>query len=61
MAEPTYEELKAQLEALKSQQSRKPGDFGLKVSEKGGQRVWPWPVPSYAISGTVVETARPRG
>jgi hypothetical protein len=34
MAEPTYEGLRAQLEALKSQQSRKPGDFSLKVSEK---------------------------
>jgi hypothetical protein len=40
MAEPTYEELKAQLEALKSQKSRKPGDFSLKVSEKGGVSVY---------------------
>ena len=40
MAEPTYEELKAQLEALKSQQSKKPGDFSLKVSEKGAVSVY---------------------
>jgi len=40
MAEPTYEELKAQVEALKSQQNRKPGDFSLKVSEKGAVSVY---------------------
>ena len=40
MAEPTYEELKAQLEALKSQQSKKPGEFTLKVSEKGAVSVY---------------------
>ena len=40
MAEPTYEELKAQLEALKTQQGKKPGDVTLKVSEKGAVSVY---------------------
>ena len=40
MAELTYEELKAQLEALKTQQGKKPGDVTLKVSEKGAVSVY---------------------
>ena len=40
MAEPTYEELKAQLEALKTQPGKKPGDVTLKVSEKGAVSVY---------------------
>ncbi len=42
MAEPTYEELKAQLEELKKQQSpgRRTGALEFRVSEKGGVSVY---------------------
>jgi hypothetical protein len=39
MAEPTYEELKAQLEALKAKESRS-GNMSFKVSDKGGVSVY---------------------
>ncbi len=42
MAEPTYEELKAQLEELKKQQvaGRRTGTLEFRVSEKGGVSVY---------------------
>jgi hypothetical protein len=39
MAEPTYEELKAQLEALKAKEARS-GTMSFKVSDKGGVSVY---------------------
>jgi hypothetical protein len=39
MAEPTYEELKAQLEALKAKEARS-GNMSFKVSDKGGVSVY---------------------
>ena len=39
MTEPTYEELKAQLEALKAKQQRT-GNMSFKVSDKGGVSVY---------------------
>ncbi len=39
MAEPTYEELKAQLEALKAKEARS-GSMSFKVSDKGGVSVY---------------------
>jgi hypothetical protein len=41
VAEPTYEELKAQLEELKkSASTRRTGELSFKVSEKGGVSVY---------------------
>ena len=40
MAEPTYEELKAQLESLQKQQGRRTGTLEFKVGEKGGVSVY---------------------
>jgi hypothetical protein len=39
MTEPTYEELKAQLEALKTKEARS-GSISFKVSDKGGVSVY---------------------
>ena len=39
MTEPTYEELKAQLEALKAKEARS-GNISFKVSDKGGVSVY---------------------
>ena len=39
MTEPTYEELKAQLEALKAKEARS-GTMSYKVSDKGGVSVY---------------------
>jgi hypothetical protein len=39
MTEPTYEELKAQLEALKAKEARS-GSMSFKVSDKGGVSVY---------------------
>ena len=39
MIEPTYEELKAQLEALKAKEARS-GSISFKVSDKGGVSVY---------------------
>jgi hypothetical protein len=39
MPEPTYEELKAQLEALKAKEARS-GSMSFKVSDKGGVSVY---------------------
>jgi hypothetical protein len=39
MTEPTYEELKAQLEALKAKEARS-GTMSFKVSDKGGVSVY---------------------
>jgi len=39
MAEPTYEELKAQLEAMKAKEARS-GTMSFKVSDKGGVSVY---------------------
>ena len=39
MTEPTYEELKAQLEALKAKEARS-GSMTFKVSDKGGVSVY---------------------
>lgn len=39
MTEPTYEELKAQLEALKAKEARS-GSISFKVSDKGGVSVY---------------------
>ena len=39
MAEPTYEELKAQLDALKAKEARS-GTMSFKVSDKGGVSVY---------------------
>ena len=39
MTEPTYEELKAQLEALKAKETRG-GTMSFKVSDKGGVSVY---------------------
>jgi hypothetical protein len=39
MIEPTYEELKAQLEALKAKEARS-GNISFKVSDKGGVSVY---------------------
>jgi hypothetical protein len=39
MTEPTYEELKAQLEALKAKDARS-GSMSFKVSDKGGVSVY---------------------
>ena len=39
MTEPTYEELKAQLEALKAKEARS-GNMSFKVSDKGGVSVY---------------------
>ena len=40
MSEPTYEELKAQLEALKKQSPGKRGALEFRVGEKGGVSVY---------------------
>jgi len=40
MAEPTYEELKAELEELKKSAGRKRGDLEFRVSDKGGVSVY---------------------
>jgi hypothetical protein len=40
MADKSYEDLKAELEKLKAQQNRKPGDLSFKVSEKGAVSVY---------------------
>ncbi len=40
MAEPTYDELKAQLEELKKQGGRRSGALEFRVGEKGGVSVY---------------------
>jgi hypothetical protein len=40
MSEPTYEELKAQLEALKKSGSKRSGALEFRVGEKGGVSVY---------------------
>ena len=40
MAEPTYEELKAELAELKKSGGRKRGDLEFRVSDKGGVSVY---------------------
>ena len=40
MAEPTYEEMKAELERLKTQKEKKTGELSFKVSEKGAVSVY---------------------
>lgn len=40
MPEPTYEELKARLEALEKQGPRRSGSLEFRVSEKGGVSVY---------------------
>jgi hypothetical protein len=40
MSEPTYDEMKSELEKLKAQKERKTGDLSFKVSEKGAVSVY---------------------
>ena len=40
MSEPTYDEMKSELEKLKAQKEKRPGDLSFKVSEKGAVSVY---------------------
>jgi hypothetical protein len=40
MSEPTYDEMKSELEKLKAQKEKKTGDLSFKVSEKGAVSVY---------------------
>lgn len=40
MSEPTYEEMKAELEKLKAQKEKRTGELAFKVSEKGAVSVY---------------------
>jgi hypothetical protein len=64
VAEPTYEELKAQLEELKKQGGgRRTGNLDFRVSEKGGVSVYGlgrFPVTLYYEQWTRLLEAAPR-
>jgi len=40
MSEPTYDEMKSELEKLKAQKEKRTGDLSFKVSEKGAVSVY---------------------
>ena len=63
MAEPTYDELKARLEALEKKGARGPGDLEFKVGEKGGVSVYGmgrFPVTLYYEQWTRLLDAAPK-